>query len=86
MGYDQQDARQTLPVPAEHPTCNLLLDYPYMTSTASAIYTELILQIITLVVLCKVAIFAATRGYYVVGTEKYLSVPDVARFMYVGAL
>jgi hypothetical protein len=63
-----------------------VLDFPFFSSAASAILAELILQTLSLVVMGRTVHFAARRGYYVVWSQGYQSLPSSATLMYSGAM
>ena len=52
----------------------------------SQMVAEIALQLMALYVMGTTVRFAATRGYYAVGSEAYSSVPPPARLMYAGAM
>ncbi|ERF69030.1 hypothetical protein EPUS_08380 [Endocarpon pusillum Z07020] len=61
-------------------------DFPWWPSFMSQFVAELILQLIALYIMGRTAHFAASRGFYLVHTDLYRSLPSGARMMYSGAL
>lgn len=61
-------------------------DFPWWPSFMSQFVAELILQLIALYIMGRTAHFAANRGFYLVHTDLYRSLPSGARMMYSGAL
>jgi hypothetical protein len=61
-------------------------DYPWRSSAIAQIYCEIVLQGIALYIMGRTAHFAASLGYYKIGTTTYKELPKSAHIMYAGAL
>ncbi|KAF7512544.1 hypothetical protein GJ744_000805 [Endocarpon pusillum] len=60
--------------------------FPWWSSFMSQFIAEFILQLIALYIMGRTAHFATGRGYYLVHTDLYRSLPPGAHMMYSGAL
>lgn len=60
--------------------------YPWRAAFLSCMISEILHQLIAFYTIGLSAHFAASRGYYVVNSDAYRSLPEPAHWMYAGAL